>query len=107
MDRRITLFSYGSGLASSMFSFTVRGSVAHVREALDLRTRLSQRIVTDPSELEKTMELRERRYGAREFKPDGLGDESVMFWPKTWVLRQVDDKGRRRYGRVGQSEILI
>jgi hydroxymethylglutaryl-CoA synthase len=47
-DKRIALFSYGSGLASSMFSFKVRGSIENIQKKLDLQARLDSRRVVPP-----------------------------------------------------------
>jgi len=46
--KRVGFFSYGSGLASSMFSLQVRGSTEKMREKLDLHTRLEERRVVKP-----------------------------------------------------------
>jgi hydroxymethylglutaryl-CoA synthase len=46
--KRIGLFSYGSGLASSMFSFKVKGSVENIAKQLDILARLESRRVVAP-----------------------------------------------------------
>tara|TARA_R110002003_G_scaffold44_4_gene3204 strand:- start:6265 stop:7581 length:1317 start_codon:yes stop_codon:yes gene_type:complete len=46
--KRIGLFSYGSGLASSMFSFKVKGSVENIAKQLDIPARLESRRVVAP-----------------------------------------------------------
>jgi hydroxymethylglutaryl-CoA synthase len=46
--KRIGLFSYGSGLASSMFSFKVNGSVENMAKQLDIPNRLESRRVVAP-----------------------------------------------------------
>jgi len=46
--KRIGLFSYGSGLASSMFSFVVKGSVENMAKQLDIPARLESRRVVAP-----------------------------------------------------------
>jgi hydroxymethylglutaryl-CoA synthase len=46
--RRIAVFSYGSGLASSFFSLRVRGSVDDIRAKLDIKSRLANRRIVEP-----------------------------------------------------------
>lgn len=47
--RRVGIFSYGSGLASSLFSLKVKGSTDQMRENLDLQNRLDARRVVEPA----------------------------------------------------------
>lgn len=46
--KRVGMFSYGSGLASSMFSFRVQGSVQEIVQKLDVKNRLAARRVVEP-----------------------------------------------------------
>jgi hydroxymethylglutaryl-CoA synthase len=46
--KRIAIFSYGSGLASSMFSLRVRGSTKELAEKINLHKRLESRRVVAP-----------------------------------------------------------
>jgi hydroxymethylglutaryl-CoA synthase len=46
--RRIGVFSFGSGLASSFFSIRVRGSTEEMRQNLDIPNRLENRRVVNP-----------------------------------------------------------
>jgi hydroxymethylglutaryl-CoA synthase len=46
--KRIALFSYGGGLASSLFSFTVKGSYKKIAKSLDIQNRLDARLVVAP-----------------------------------------------------------
>ncbi|KAI8928208.1 hydroxymethylglutaryl-coenzyme A synthase C terminal-domain-containing protein [Entophlyctis helioformis] len=97
-NKRVGLFSYGSGLASSMFSFTVRGSTEHIAKNLNLVNRLESRTVAEPAFFEKTMQLREAVHNARDYEPQGVVDETNMF-PGTYYLDRVDAKFRRTYRR--------
>lgn len=65
-DKRIVLFSYGSGLASSMFSLRVSNNthsdltLAQLKQNVDAATlRLSERNKLDPDTFAKVMKLRE------------------------------------------------
>jgi hydroxymethylglutaryl-CoA synthase len=46
--KRIGMFSYGSGLASSMFSFKVNGSTEEIAKELDIQARLDSRRTVAP-----------------------------------------------------------
>lgn len=46
--KTIGLFSYGSGLASSLFSFKVNGSTENIAKQLDIQNRLDSRRVVGP-----------------------------------------------------------
>lgn len=46
--KKVGIFSFGSGLASSLFSLKIRGSVAEMKEKLDLHYRLEARNVVAP-----------------------------------------------------------
>jgi hydroxymethylglutaryl-CoA synthase len=50
--KRIALFSYGSGLASSLFSFIVKGSYENIAKSLDIQNRLDARRVLAPEAYE-------------------------------------------------------
>ncbi len=67
--QRLVLFSYGSGLASSMFSFRLSqdASPGSQLEALasscaDLKARLDSRRKIDPAQFEQSMKLREETH---------------------------------------------
>eukprot|EP01121_Diplochlamys_sp_Union-15-3_P013148 TRINITY_DN4045_c0_g1_i1.p1 TRINITY_DN4045_c0_g1~~TRINITY_DN4045_c0_g1_i1.p1 ORF type:complete len:471 (-),score=68.09 TRINITY_DN4045_c0_g1_i1:119-1480(-) len=96
IGKRIVLFSYGSGLTASMFSFIVRDSVKHFAEKVNLAGKLSSRIFVKPSDFVKTLELREERYLTENYEPiDSIDDLA----PGTYYLTKVDKKNRRFYER--------
>jgi len=96
LNKRIVLFSYGSGLASSMFSLKVVGSVEDIAKKLYLRERLSSRIWMNPEDFTKTLQLREERYGKLNYSPLHSIDSLL---PGTFYLEQVDSLGCRKYNR--------
>ncbi len=49
VGKRIGVFSYGSGLASSFFSVRVRGDVSSIKEKIDLHARLQARRTVPPA----------------------------------------------------------
>lgn len=56
----IGMFSYGSGLASSLFSLRVVGSTGEIKANLDLVRRLDERRVVTPEEYDEVSELLSR-----------------------------------------------
>jgi hydroxymethylglutaryl-CoA synthase len=107
--KRVILFSYGSGLASAMYS--VRISTDSTPKSpletmaagcTDILKRLKARTTVPPPEFEKTMRLRENTHHSAPYAP--VGDLSTL-WPGTYYLTAVDDKHRRSYARL-EGEFL-
>uniref|UniRef100_A0A182WLA7 Hydroxymethylglutaryl-CoA synthase n=1 Tax=Anopheles minimus TaxID=112268 RepID=A0A182WLA7_9DIPT len=101
LGKRVGVFSYGSGLASSMYSIAVttdrerltefKRQLNYVQPLLDRRTKV------DPAEFTKLMEVREKNNHAAPYEPSGSVD--VLF-PGTYYLKSVDSMHRRTYERV-------
>jgi hydroxymethylglutaryl-CoA synthase len=102
LGKRVVLFSYGSGLASTMFSFTVAQPTDDLRKALNVRPRLESRLVVPAEEFDATMHLREESHQLKDYVPKG--DPTRMF-PGTFYLESVDDKFRRSYARAGLKAV--
>ncbi|KAI0224663.1 Hydroxymethylglutaryl-CoA synthase, cytoplasmic [Lamellibrachia satsuma] len=101
--KRVVLFSYGSGLASSMFSLRVSEDTAPgsdldklVSSLADLKTRLESRKRVDPSDFEKIMKLREDTHHLAPYTPVGSIDD---IFPGTWYVTHIDEMHRRTYER--------
>ncbi|KEQ98166.1 hypothetical protein AUEXF2481DRAFT_471264 [Aureobasidium subglaciale EXF-2481] len=94
LTKRIGMFSYGSGLASSMFSLRIVGDTQNMREAMNLDSRLAARIRCTPTEFENALALREDAYGKSDRAP--IGDRKALV-PGTWYLNNVDQLYRRSY----------
>ncbi|KAL4236069.1 Hydroxymethylglutaryl-CoA synthase [Mactra antiquata] len=100
---RCVLFSYGSGLASSMYSLRVTDDLSPkssihqlIRNLSDVRTRLNHRKKLSPPEFDQLMKLRETTHHKAPYKPIGSIDD---LYPGTWYLIHIDDKHRRKYER--------
>lgn len=95
-NKRLLLFSYGSGLASSMFSMKIVGPTTTIFNNLNLAERLGSRVKISPAEFDEVMILREKCHNMRDYTPVSkvLEDEG------TYVLDKVDDKYRRSYVQV-------
>jgi hydroxymethylglutaryl-CoA synthase len=96
MNKKVLCFSYGSGLASSMFSFTIKGDVSEIKKVLNLRDRLDSRLEIEPADYDKIMNLREKAHNAKDYVPtcslETIGKNS-------FYLCEVDGLFRRTYGR--------
>ncbi|KAJ5211600.1 uncharacterized protein N7498_003246 [Penicillium cinerascens] len=92
--KRIALFSYGSGLAASMFSAKIVGDVSNMVEKLDLKNRLDSRTVLAPQAYDDMCKLREHAHLKKNFKPSG-NIETLQ--KGTYYLTEVDDMFRRKY----------
>ena len=94
------MFSYGSGLASCMYSLRLVDSplLSKITQKLvDVPKTLAARATVPPAEFECTMKLREETHHLAPYKPSG--DPSQLF-PGTYYLTNVDNKHRRSYLRV-------
>jgi hydroxymethylglutaryl-CoA synthase len=92
--KRISLFSYGSGLASSFYSLVVKGDITSIVEKLELKHQLENRLTVSPEEYEASLALREKAHLQKDFKPTGPIERLRQ---DTYYLTEVDDKFRRQY----------
>src|SRR6201996_7381838 len=69
--KRLGVFSYGSGLASSLFSLKVVGDTTEMVEKLNLQERLGARRVVAPEVYDEMCLLREKAHLKKGFKPAG------------------------------------
>ncbi|KAF2813938.1 hydroxymethylglutaryl-CoA synthase [Mytilinidion resinicola] len=92
--KRIGMFSYGSGLASSLFSFKVNGSTEEISKALDIQNRLDSRRVVAPEVYDEMCNLRAKAHLQKDYKPKGATD---TLFPGTYYLTDVDGMFRRKY----------
>ena len=108
--KRLGIFSYGSGLASALFSLKVVGDTTEMVEKLNLQERLDTRKVVAPevydqvslmklfcaceTDMKQMCLLREKAHLQKNFSPAGSTDDLV---PGTYYLTNVDDMFRRQY----------
>ncbi|QSS52758.1 hydroxymethylglutaryl-CoA synthase [Histoplasma capsulatum var. duboisii H88] len=93
-QKRIGVFSYGSGLASSIFSVKVVGDISGIVEKIDLKKRLAARRTVAPEVYDEMCVLREHAHLKKNFTPAGNIDTIT---PGTYYLVKVDDMFRREY----------
>lgn len=96
VGKRILLFSYGSGLTASIFSVQVKSSIKYIADNVALLKRLQDRLLIDPADYTKTMDLRASRHLEKSYTPT---DDISQLFPGTYYLTQLDDKMRRLYKR--------
>ncbi|KJE90152.1 hydroxymethylglutaryl-CoA synthase 1, variant [Capsaspora owczarzaki ATCC 30864] len=95
VGKRVIMFSYGSGLAASMFSLRFVSAPETIATGLsDVKPRLDSRIVVDPADFDRLMHLREETHNLTKYAPVGNVDH---LFPGTWYLDFVDEKFRRTY----------
>ncbi|XP_011309790.1 hydroxymethylglutaryl-CoA synthase 1 [Fopius arisanus] len=99
---RVAVFSYGSGLASSMYSISIRkdaqeGLMRILQGLSGVRGELEGRRCVEPEEYTRILELREKNCHTVPYQPEGSIDG--MF-PGSYYLVGVDDMHRRTYQRV-------
>ena len=102
------MFSYGSGLASAMYSLRVttdsapKSRLSVLAQSLsDIPARLKARKTVPPAEFERIMKLREETHHLAPYTP--VGSTAELF-PGTYYLKGVDEKYRRSYERVAVGE---
>ncbi|XP_049876946.1 hydroxymethylglutaryl-CoA synthase 1 [Pectinophora gossypiella] len=103
IGKKFGLFSYGSGLASTMYSINIckdmsAGSkLAKLINSLhDSLSMLDKRICVPPTEFSEIMDVRTKNYHTAPYEPSGPID--VLF-PGTYYLVKIDDQRRRTYNR--------
>ncbi|XP_012272077.1 hydroxymethylglutaryl-CoA synthase 1 [Orussus abietinus] len=101
---KVGIFSYGSGLASSMYSLTITKDVSNNSDLAKLVSHLSYvesqldaRECVSPADYTKCLELREQNCHVIPYEP--CSSIANMF-PGTYYLVRVDEMYRRTYERV-------
>lgn len=93
--KRISIFSYGSGLASTLMSVRVVGDISAITKVLDLEHKLGAgRTQRTPEEYIAAIELREGLHLQKSVQPKGSVDEIAS---GAYYLVDVNDKFQRAY----------
>lgn len=103
-SKRILLFSYGSGLAASMFSARLSGDTSDNsvlsrlwKGVSDIPHRLEQRTSVPAAQFEETLNLREKTHSLAPYSP--TGDVSRLT-SGTYYLTDVSQKHHRAYAKA-------
>lgn len=98
---KIVLFSYGSGLAASMFSLTVSNNTDALKRIISnsslVKSRLEQRVKFEPKKFEASLELRQETCHKAPYEPVSSIEG---YFPGTYYLVKIDDMHRRFYNRI-------
>ncbi|ONK56713.1 uncharacterized protein A4U43_C10F11960 [Asparagus officinalis] len=105
VGKRIVMFSYGSGLSSTMFSFRIQDgqhpfTISNIGTVMNINGKLESRHVFPPEKFIETMKLMEHRYGAKDFV---TAKETSLLSPGTFYLERVDSVYRRFYAKKGSD----
>ena len=102
-DKRVVLFSYGSGALASMMTVQPsnnvdndRFSLARIQSVLRLSERLANREKLTPADLDAALTAREVSHGIVPFKPTFLIDRLL---PGTYYLESISANHERFYKR--------
>ncbi|ONL92973.1 Hydroxymethylglutaryl-CoA synthase [Zea mays] len=103
--QRIVMFSYGSGLTSTMFSFKINEghhpfSLLNIANIMDVSKKLKARHVVPPKKFIEVLKLMEHRYGAKDFV---TSQDTSLLSVGTYYLTHVDSKYRRFYDVKGDG----
>lgn len=98
IGNRALMFSYGSGLAATLFSLKVRSSLEEQRKACDMIARLNNRVEASAKDYTTAMELREQEWSRPDFSPSTHPTERLL--PGEFYLSKVDALHRRTYERT-------
>lgn len=101
-DKRILIFSYGSGIAATLMSVVGRKvegqfSLERLQSMSDLAMRLARRVPKRAEDFEEAMAVGESRFGSASYRPEMPSVEDLE--TGTYYLDEVDSKYRRRYCR--------
>ncbi|KAF9565880.1 hydroxymethylglutaryl-CoA synthase [Agrocybe pediades] len=97
LGKRASLFSFGSGCASSVWTLRVKGDTTEIQQKMNLVERLASMKVVPPQEFVDALHLREKNHNASSYTPEGSVDN---IWPGAYYLESVDSKYRRKYVRA-------
>ncbi|KAI8546403.1 hypothetical protein RHMOL_Rhmol07G0114500 [Rhododendron molle] len=106
VGQRVVMFSYGSGLTATMFSFKIREgqhpfSLSNIATVMNVGGKLKSRHEFPPEKFVETMKVMEHRYGAKDFVTT---KDCSLLSPGTYYLTEVDSKYRRFYTRKAVSD---
>ena len=109
-DKRVLMFSYGSGSMASMYAFQgqvpteqQRFTLRRISKVLSLTERLAAREPVTPSEYTRVMETKQALYGKKDYTPSHcISSVSIG----SFYLERINEKYQRTYARRLDDEIL-
>ncbi|KAL8101192.1 hypothetical protein AgCh_033173 [Apium graveolens] len=106
--KRVVMFSYGSGLSATMFSFHLRDgehpfSLSNIAKVMNIGEKLKSRIEVSPEKFVDIMKLMEHRYGGKDFV---TSKDCSLLSPGTYYLTEVDSMYRRFYSKKASIKTI-
>jgi len=97
-NKRLMMFSYGSGCAATLFVLKVKnGSIGEfTNRNNDIMIRLNNRIKVSPQDYDKVMSYKEKLYNSNNYSPQ---DKIENLFENTFYLEKVDERWRRYYSK--------
>ena len=97
--KKILVFSYGSGLSSSMFDFELSDKLEDFDKwkNRNLQKRLDNRVKLTPSEFAKNLDDRENKVYLND---SVLNKHKPIVFDNTYVLKSIDNLHRRKYQKI-------
>ncbi|XP_047535979.1 hydroxymethylglutaryl-CoA synthase 1 [Vanessa atalanta] len=103
IGKKFALFSYGSGLASTMYSINICNDMSAGSKLEKLIKSLNENVAmldsrqsVEPQKFSDIMQVRTENYHTAPYEPSGSIE--VLF-PGTYYLNKIDDQRRRTYER--------
>lgn len=100
LNKRISMFAFGSGCAASFFTLRIKGDTSEIRTNLNLLERLHNTKVVPCQEYVDALSLREKNHNAADYTPQGSIEN---IWPGAYYLESIDHKFRRKYARAPKA----
>ncbi|XP_034710574.1 hydroxymethylglutaryl-CoA synthase-like [Vitis riparia] len=99
--KRVLMFSYGSGLTATMFSFQLQNgqhpfSLLNIAMVMNVSEKLKSRLEFPPEKFVETLKLMEHHYGAKDFV---TSKDCSLLASGTYYLTEVDSMYRRFYAK--------
>ncbi|GAU36131.1 hypothetical protein TSUD_292910 [Trifolium subterraneum] len=101
VGKRVVMFSYGSGLTSTMFSFRLQQgqhpfNLSNIVTVLNVSDKLKQRVELTPEKFVENTKIMEHHYGGKDFV---TGQDCNYLLPGRFYLTKVDSLYRRFYAK--------
>ncbi|XP_047337799.1 hydroxymethylglutaryl-CoA synthase [Impatiens glandulifera] len=106
---RVVMFSYGSGLTATMFSFRLSEghhpfSLSNIANVMNVSEKLKSRHEFPPAKFVETLKLMEQRYGGKDFVTN---KDCSLLASGTYYLTEVDSKYRRFYNKKTDNSCRV
>ncbi|XP_043697933.1 hydroxymethylglutaryl-CoA synthase-like [Telopea speciosissima] len=105
VGKRVIMFSYGSGLTATMFSFQLRDcqhpfTLSNIATVMNISDKLKSRHEIPPEKFVEILKLMEHRYGSKDFVTT---KDTSLLSPGTFYLTEVDSMYRRSYAKKAED----